>query len=82
MEMKVTGLFVPVDFREVNHNFRFFWSVLPANLYNTEFYLYTDIIIISISSTAPGGPWPPYTSIQNTKTAKTFDTFLLKGIYI
>jgi hypothetical protein len=65
MEMKVTGFFVPVDFREVNHNFRIFWNVLPANLYNTELYLYIDIIIIIIiiSSTALGGPWPPHTSI-------------------
>jgi len=63
MEMMVTGSFVPVDFREVNYNFRSFWIVLPANLYNTELYLYINIIIIIISSTALGGPWPPYISI-------------------
>ena len=38
--MKVTGSFVPVDFGEVNHNFRSFWNVLPANLYNRVIFIY------------------------------------------
>jgi hypothetical protein len=66
MEVKVTGSFVPVNFREVNHNFRIFWNVLPANLYNTELSVIIHdiiIIIIIIGSTALGGPWLPHTSI-------------------